>query len=868
MKKLKIIKQTPEYSVYSHQSKSGGLSCLMQLMLIYLAVLATVLCVSTSLAMTVPLVEIILICLLATAFFAGALYNKITTAVFAGVTLISLPLMWNALQSFFETFYKGVLFCYDLAFVIMKMRGWNYTGNMLTSEQEITVLLEDELLVTSYFRSVIVVLAIFYAFWFVACSWKRPRIWPTITVSLAVMVPGFMIGLVPSSVAFSLLLAVAFGLYIQTLPSRRLQHTTFKQWLKNLVAKQASADRFAYTRKSGLYGICTAGVSWVLMLLIALVTVRTPLIELDEIRRYLDDGSRYIYNQVFYSRLETPENAIGNMLEGDTMEILDIPNIHKVPVLYVKSNKNTDIYLRAWVTDSLNQKGWQVVDERDDADYQRTVVKGTNPYGFAYQLHKVFVDERLSLESQQSYGFEMDTLEIRARFKKSLVAHLPSYGGATLADSLASANITAGEVIYFENKRPSGNTYITEAFLPVITSKGYARALHGLADQYRTLLTMDTSDIESENFQNFKAQERSYYEYVKKHYLNAAALPVSFQNKALDLTRECESQLTKVLAIEKYFRNNAEFTYTLEPEQLQDATVMQQLEYSLNTKKEGYCTYYATAMTLMVRSLGYPARLVEGYYLQSTDDEPDSNGQYRRVVMDDDCHAWVEVYFAGLGWMNFDPTPNREETLQEYTQRYYAIELESAGGEGEEKEGSGQPKVQVIDVAEQPQDDEIMPALTIEYGIFGGMGLLILVLGILALLLLLLAIVTGLLYWKANRHAADRYKGFKAPDENGEEAGQVLKVQRMHRLILRWLQLKKLKRHTEETELAYARRIDQTLQTENSFAELLPILQKCEFGKGKIVDTQYRKVEAYYTELYYKLHHQKGRLPWWQKLKI
>ena len=66
----------------------------------------------------------------------------------------------------------------------------------------------------------------------------------------------------------------------------------------------------------------------------------------------------------------------------------------------------------------------------------------------------------------------------------------------------------------------------------------------------------------------------------------------------------------------------------------------------------GYCTYYATAMTVMARQLGIPARVVSGF----------SHGTYDAkhkdwVVDGQDAHSWVQAYFPGYGWINFDPTP-------------------------------------------------------------------------------------------------------------------------------------------------------------------------------------------------------------------
>lgn len=69
-------------------------------------------------------------------------------------------------------------------------------------------------------------------------------------------------------------------------------------------------------------------------------------------------------------------------------------------------------------------------------------------------------------------------------------------------------------------------------------------------------------------------------------------------------------------------------------------------------KHQGYCTYYASAMTIMARMLGVPARIVNGFSQGHFDQE-------RKVwdVYGSDAHSWVQVYFPGFGWINFDPTP-------------------------------------------------------------------------------------------------------------------------------------------------------------------------------------------------------------------
>ena len=70
--------------------------------------------------------------------------------------------------------------------------------------------------------------------------------------------------------------------------------------------------------------------------------------------------------------------------------------------------------------------------------------------------------------------------------------------------------------------------------------------------------------------------------------------------------------------------------------------------------KEGYCTYFASAMTVLCRMAGLPARYVEGFVAQ-----PGADGF--AYVTGKEAHAWTEVYFEGFGWVPFDPTPVQQE---------------------------------------------------------------------------------------------------------------------------------------------------------------------------------------------------------------
>lgn len=122
------------------------------------------------------------------------------------------------------------------------------------------------------------------------------------------------------------------------------------------------------------------------------------------------------------------------------------------------------------------------------------------------------------------------------------------------------------------------------------------------------------------------------------------------KQEALDVTMRYDNPYDKVKALEAYLR---QFPYTLDmPDTPQDQEFV---DYFLFEEKQGYCVYYATAMTVMARSIGIPARYVTGFIMP---DEPIEGDSYQ--VDNSRAHSWVEVYFNNFGWLAFEPTPAYE----------------------------------------------------------------------------------------------------------------------------------------------------------------------------------------------------------------
>lgn len=111
------------------------------------------------------------------------------------------------------------------------------------------------------------------------------------------------------------------------------------------------------------------------------------------------------------------------------------------------------------------------------------------------------------------------------------------------------------------------------------------------------------------------------------------------------IVANCETPLEKARAIRTYLYYN--MAYTLSPEAPPDNQDF--VSYFLLRGKEGYCTYFASAMAVLGRIAGLPTRYVEGYLVQP------SGGV--ALVTGKDAHAWAEVWFDGFGWVSFDATP-------------------------------------------------------------------------------------------------------------------------------------------------------------------------------------------------------------------
>lgn len=122
-------------------------------------------------------------------------------------------------------------------------------------------------------------------------------------------------------------------------------------------------------------------------------------------------------------------------------------------------------------------------------------------------------------------------------------------------------------------------------------------------------------------------------------------LPQRVRDLAQEVAATADSPYAQALALESFLR---QYPYDLSISAPPgDVDVV---DYFLFDLQRGYCDYFASAMVVMARSLGLPARIAVGYAAQP----PDAEGM--QMIRQSDAHSWSEIYFAGVGWVEFEPT--------------------------------------------------------------------------------------------------------------------------------------------------------------------------------------------------------------------
>ena len=291
------------------------------------------------------------------------------------------------------------------------------------------------------------------------------------------------------------------------------------------------------------------------------------------------------------------------------------PNPSDNPVMQVSTPKTA--YLRGTVYNRYTGHGWQ-----NTTGGRRYLWQS----GRLAKTRAALFDETLPPDSVQNSLSEPQTVSVRMLTGSASTLFVPQR---------VRELVPGGEAVpYFSN---SSEIFITRNLTQWDTWKVSA-PLYSCEDPGIGTLTEICATLDDPRWNT-----------VRNTYLELPAhLEKPVQELADEITAMAKTPFEKAMALQNYLTRN--YRYSLDvgehPENIDFVT-----SFLLDTKK-GYCTYFASAMTVLCRMAGLPARYVEGYVA-----EPDEKGQ--ALVTGLNAHAWTEVYFSGFGWLTFDATPGR-----------------------------------------------------------------------------------------------------------------------------------------------------------------------------------------------------------------
>ncbi len=362
--------------------------------------------------------------------------------------------------------------------------------------------------------------------------------------------------------------------------------------------------------------------------------------------------------------------ALGYRIWGDVMPFQGTINPTEAPVLQVESR--LPMYWKARTYDTYTAKGWK--SENTELQPLGWVPSYTNSEAYQEQFEISYVVVP-NYETQQLFGSGQviaASREVRVETYDSprYIVNLTNpgvYDGlppklAEAAENLANVNESRrraasdssladglpADFRLVEVEREAGvatQAIIAEA-IPrqadvVSVRNADGRAKPGHAYQLTSNVSLATPEQLNRAGEDYPSWALVKYTQLPD------SLPQRVRRLADDITAASTTPYQKAKAIERHLRT-LPYTLSVEPPPYKADGV----DHFLFTLGEGYSEYFSSAMTVMLRSEGVPARMVTGY---TTGDKV--SGEDIFIVTDSHSHGWVEVFFPQYGWIPFEPTP-------------------------------------------------------------------------------------------------------------------------------------------------------------------------------------------------------------------
>ncbi|MFJ6795749.1 transglutaminaseTgpA domain-containing protein [Streptomyces sp. NPDC091268] len=273
-----------------------------------------------------------------------------------------------------------------------------------------------------------------------------------------------------------------------------------------------------------------------------------------------------------------------------------------------------DQYLRILALDEFNGVKW----EASGRALTEVPARMPNPPGLADAVREDAVEVRTSISSSETYA------------QRYLPMPYPATG------------VDIGGKWRFE---PAGRTLVGDQL-----GRDRFQNVQGAQYTVRSLLLRPTAALLQRAPRPNAAIEAEYTKLPDN-------LPPVVLDTARRVTQGAKDDYTRAVRLQDYFAENGGFRYDTK---VSSGTGSQAIARFL-ADKEGFCIHFAFSMASMSRALGIPARVAVGFTPGSKQSDGSVNVSMR------DAHAWPELYFEGVGWTRFEPTPRSGITVPDYS---------------------------------------------------------------------------------------------------------------------------------------------------------------------------------------------------------
>ena len=242
--------------------------------------------------------------------------------------------------------------------------------------------------------------------------------------------------------------------------------------------------------------------------------------------------------------------------------------------------------------------------------------------------------------------FRKNTLKVQYKFFHTMYLFAP----AKWIVVSENRKQVEGEELHFERKAGYGTDYTVTYYQLNLNADCFKQLLKDRPEEIPENWDYVRYHYGSSTWPHLTLQDlEKHRKDVQAEYGKAPELSETMKQYTEQLFADCRTDYDKMKVLEAHLSG---MEYTANPGKLPEWVDSGEdfAEYFLMEGKRGYCSYFATAFVLLAREQGLPARYVEGFCVPVREEKT-------MVVTTDMTHAWPEVYFEGVGWIPFEPTP-------------------------------------------------------------------------------------------------------------------------------------------------------------------------------------------------------------------